>query len=517
LALIEPASSRRAAPRPILDLKGIGKAFGGKPALTDVSLSLDEGEVVGLVGENGAGKSTLLKIISGNLRADSGTISARGREVELRSYQDANRAGIFQIYQDLALVPTLSVYENVLLSHEARFSRFGAIDNRAMRARVAGWFAEFGHGGIDVSRKIQDFDFSTRQVIEIIKAFALAELLGIEMPVMLLDEPTAALTGDEVSFLMNLIAKTRERAAIIYVSHRLSEVLELSDRIYVLKDGAVVAAMPVADVTEGVLHERMVGRTRQEFFYREPLQRTPEAEVVLDVRDLTLRGAFASVNLSLHAGEILGVAGLLGSGKSELARALAGDVSGMSGHIAVSAKEIRSPSVTAMNDAGVGYLPPDRREGVMPVLSVMVNMTLARLTRADSDVLLDLRKEASDVQELIDTLSIKTPSAGAPAGTLSGGNQQKVLLARWLMRNAKVLVLDNPTNGVDAGAKEEIYGVLRTIATQGIGILLVSDDLPEIIGLSNRILVMRGGVIVHEIDAPRDAKPREVDVVTHMV
>jgi ribose transport system ATP-binding protein len=261
----------------------------------------------------------------------------------------------------------------------------------------------------------------------------------------------------------------------------------------------------------------MVGRTRQEFFYREPLQRTPEAEVVLDVRDLTLKGSFASMSLSLRAGEILGIAGLLGSGKSELARALAGDAAGMSGHIAVSGKQIRSPSVAAMNDAGVGYLPPDRREGVMPVLSVIVNMTLARLTRADSAVLLDLRKEASDVQELIDTLSIKTPNAGTPAGALSGGNQQKVLLARWLMRNAKVLVLDNPTNGVDAGAKEEIYGVLRTIASRGIGVLLVSDDLPEIIGLSNRTLVMRAGVIVREIEAPRDAKPREVDVVTHMV
>ncbi len=414
-------------------------------------------------------------------------------------------------------MPTLSVYENVLLSHEARFSRFGTIDNRAMRARVAGWFEEFGHGSIDVSKKIQDFDFSTRQVIEIIKAFALAELLGIEMPVMLLDEPTAALTGDEVSFLMHLIAKTRERASIIYVSHRLSEVLKLSDRLYVLKDGSVVAAMPVADVTEGALHERMVGRTRQEFFYREPLQRTPEAEVVLDVRDLTLGGSFASVSFSLRAGEILGVAGLLGSGKSDLARTLAGDASGLSGRIAVSGKEIRSPSIAAMNDAGVGYLPPDRREGVIPVLSVIENMTLARLTRGGSGMLLDLGKEASDVQELIDMLSIKAPSAGAPAGTLSGGNQQKVLLARWLMRNAKLLVLDNPTNGVDAGAKEEIYGVLRTIAKQGIGILLVSDDLLEIIGLSNRILVMRGGAIVHEIDAPRDAKPREVDVMTHMV
>jgi ribose transport system ATP-binding protein len=503
--------------RRILDLKGISKAFAGKSALADVSLSLDQGQVIGLVGENGAGKSTLLKIISGNLRADSGSIAVRGREVELRSYQDANKAGIFHIYQDLALVPTMSVYENVLLSHEARFSRFGAIDNRAMRVRVTAWFEEFGHGGIDVSRNIQDYDFSTRQVIEIIKAFALAEMLGIETPVMLLDEPTAALTGDEVEFLKRLIAKTRERAAIIYVSHRLSEVLELSDRLCVLKDGSVVGSMPIADVAEGELHERMVGRTRQEFFYREHLQGAPQPETALDVQELSRRGCFENVSFSLQSGEILGIAGLLGSGKSDLARALAGDTSAVAGRIAVSGRDIRSPSIAAMNEAGVGYLPPDRRDGVISVLSVAANMTLARLTRADAGMLLDPRAEQKDVEELIRTLAIKTPGASAPASALSGGNQQKVLLARWLMRNAKVLVLDNPTNGVDAGAKEEIYGVLRSIAAQGVGVLLVSDDLPEIIGLSNRILVMRGGAIAREIDAPSGAKPREADVVSYMV
>jgi ribose transport system ATP-binding protein len=437
-------------------------------------------------------------------------IAVPGREVELRSYQDANKAGIFHIYQDLALVPTMSVYENVLLSHEARISRFGA-------TRVAAWFNEFGHGSIDVSRKIQGFDFSTRQVIEIIKAFALAEMLGIETPVMLLDESTAALTGDEVEFLKSLIAKTRERAAIIYVSHRLSEVLELSDRLYVLKDGSVVASMPVADVTGGELHEHMVGRTWQEFFYREHLQGAPLPDAALDVQDLSGHGCFENVSFSLRSGEILGIAGLLGSGKSDLARALAGDSPALAGRIAVSGREIRSPSIAAMNEAGVGYLPPDRREGVIPVLYVTSNMTLARLTRADAGMLLDPGAELKDVEELIRALAIKTPGAAAPASVLSGGNQQKVLLARWLMRNAKVLVLDNPTNGVDAGAKEEIYGVLRSIAAQGVGVLLVSDDLPEIIGLSNRIVVMRGGAITREIDAPRGGKPREVDVVSHMV
>jgi ribose transport system ATP-binding protein len=505
------------ADAPALEVRDLRKSFGDKLALDGVSLTLYKGEVVGLVGENGAGKSTLLKAISGNLRPDAGTIIVRGRATAFRSYREATRQGIFHIYQDLALVPTMSVYENVLLSHEEKFSRFGVIDNKAMRDRTASMFREFGHGGIDVSQKVQNFDFSTRQVIEIVKAFALADLLGITTPVMLLDEPTAALTADEVGFLMGLIEKTRSRAAIIYVSHRLSEVIAVSDRIYVLKDGAVVATMPAAGVAKDELHERMVGRTREEFFYREHLQQPPGERVALAVKDFSRAGSFAEIDVSVHAGEIVGVAGLLGSGKSDFGRALAGDLPGATGRVDIAGKLMKTRSVRDMSEAGLGYLPPDRRDSVIPPLSVAINMTLARLTRRTESVLLDLRTEISDARGLIKSLGIKTSGATAPAGTLSGGNQQKVILGRWLLRQAKVLVLDNPTNGVDAGAKEEIYSVLRAIAASGVAILLISDDLLELIGLSNRILVMRGGSIVQEIAAPPEAKPHEVDVVAHMV
>jgi ribose transport system ATP-binding protein len=405
----------------------------------------------------------------------------------------------------------------LLLSHEARFSRFGVIDNAAMRRKVETLFREFGHPHIDVTEKVSNFDFSTRQVIEIVKAFALADILGIEMPIMLFDEPTAALTGDEVVFLMKLIAEARSRAAIIYVSHRLTEVLEISDHLYVLKDGAVVASMPAAGIRESELHEHMVGRKREEFFYREQAQREPDAGEVLSIKGLSLEGSFSAIDLSVHAGEIVGIAGILGSGKSDLARAVAGDMPGLKGTIEVGGKAISDVSISAMNDAGLGYLSPDRRDGVIPILSVAVNMTLARLARRGESILLDLGGEETDAGRLIELLSIKTPDANALAGTLSGGNQQKVLLGRWLLRNAKILVLDNPTNGVDAGAKEEIYNVLRSIAGDGVGILLVSDDLPEVIGLSNRVLVMRGGTMVREIAAPKDAKPKEVDIVAHMV
>ena len=497
-------------------VEGLGKSFGGKPALANVSLSLKPGEIVGLVGENGAGKSTLLKLISGNLAADTGTVHVHGKRAAFRDYRDATAAGVFQIYQDLALIPTLTVTENVLLSHEERFSRAGVIDNRAMRDRVAGWFRAFGQERIDVDRKVQAYDFSTRQVIEIVKAFALADLLGVATPVMLLDEPTAALTADEVAFLMRLIGQVRERAAIVYVSHRLSEVVEISDRLYVLKDGALIAEMPAGTATEADLHEKMVGRSRGEFFYREEAQREPEAAAVLEVEGLSAPGRFADVSFAVRAGEILGIGGLLGSGKSDLARAVAGDLRTSAGRIAVGGRPVGTGDLRSSGRAALGYVPPDRRDSVIPGLSVAVNMTLARLARRRG-ALVHPEAEAADAAAIVRRLSIRLPGVAAQARMLSGGNQQKVVLGRWLLAGATVLVLDNPTNGVDAGAKEEIYGVLRAIAAEGVGILLVSDDLGELIGLSNRVLLMRGGAITAEIAAPSRAKPTEVDLVARMV
>ena len=414
-----------ASPDPLLAVRDVTRSFGGVRALSGVSLSLRKGEVIGLVGENGAGKSTLLKTISGNLRPDSGAILMNGRQVSLRSYADANREGIFHIYQDLALIPTLSVYENVLLAHEAAFSRFGMIDNRKMARHVTELLAEFGHDRIDASQKVESFDLSTRQVIEIIKSFALAKLAGIEFPVMLLDEPTAALTGDEVEFLMRLIQVTRERAAIIYVSHRLSEVIEVSDRLYVLKDGAMVAELPAAGVAENQLHELMVGRTRDEFFYREPQQREPDGATAIEVSGLSRPGSFSDVTFRVGAGEIVGVAGLLGSGKSDLAQVLAGALPEATGTIKVNGVVVpESRSIRIMSDAGIGYLPPDRGDGVIPPLSVTSNMSLARLTRRGESYWLDLAREKRDALEFVSTLGIKTAGVDAQISTLSGGNRE---------------------------------------------------------------------------------------------
>lgn len=508
----------------LLDVRTIRKSFGNTHALTDVSLQVEPGEVVGLIGENGAGKSTLLHIISGNTRQDSGSVLVRGEPVSFTSAREANFAGVFHIYQELALLANLPVFENFFLSHEERFSRLGVINRREMRERTRACLSLFGHEWIEPSRLVGAYDFSTRQVIEIVKAFALTELLEIDFPVLLLDEPTASLTREEVEFFEALVQRARERAGIIFVSHRLSEVLAMSDRVYVLKDGVVTAEVSPSEVgpsevSERELHRLMVGRERVEFFYQQDLQLEPRPQVALDVRGLSRAGSFRDVNLSVRAGEIVGVSGLLNSGKSELARALFGALAA-DGEIRLGDVQVEHPSISKMAKAGVGYVPPDRHsEGIILVLPVSWNITLAELAQgAGRGAFLDVRSEDEQARDYIDRLSIKTAGGRALARTLSGGNQQKVLLARWLARDVmKVLILDNPTHGVDAGAKGDIYKVLRSIAKEGVGILLVSDDLLEVIGLSNRVIVMKDGEIVKELVTPPDKKPSEEELVAQML
>lgn len=503
----------------LLEVQAICKSFGNTRALTDVSLHVEPGEVIGLIGENGAGKSTLLHIISGNTRQDSGIVVTRGRPVSFTSAREANVAGVFHIYQDLALLANLSVFENIFLSHEERFSRFGVINRREMRDRTRACLSMFDHDWIDPSHCVDAYDFSTRQVIEIVKAFALAELLEIDYPLLLLDEPTASLTREEVEFFEALVRQARERAAVIFVSHRLSEVLAISDRVYVLKDGVVTAEIGPAEATERELHRLMVGRERAEFFYQQDLQLEPRSEIALDVRKLSRTDSFQNVSLRLHAGEIVGVSGLLNSGKSEVARALFGALSA-DGEIRVGDVVVDHPSISTMTKAGIGYVPPDRHsEGIIMVLPVSWNISLAELAQgASRGAFLDVRWEDEQARNYVDRLTIKTAGVRALTRTLSGGNQQKVLLARWLVRDVmKVLVLDNPTHGVDAGAKGDIYKALRAIAKEGVAILLVSDDLLEVIGLSNRILVMKDGEIVNELVTPPDSKPSEEDLVAKML
>jgi ribose transport system ATP-binding protein len=503
----------------VVEVRDLEKTFGSTRAVDGVSLHACQGEVVGLIGENGAGKSTVLNMISGQLRPDAGTILLRGEEVSLRHSREANARGVFHIHQELALVPNLSVYENLFLSHEDRFTSFGVIRTRAMRNRASSFLNQLGHGWIDPSAPISAFDFSARQVVEIAKALALADLLEVEVPAILLDEPTARLTHDEVQFFKQLVDQLRPSAAMFFVSHHLAELLEISDRIYVLRDGQVTAEVD-SSATEADLHRAMVGRERPELFYQEHHQGQAASEAVLEVRGLAKRGAFDDVGLTVHAGEIVGVAGLVGCGKEALARAIFGAEPGVSGEVLVEGRPVRRLTVRDVMDAGVGFVAPDRRgQGIMPDLPAVWNMSLAAVSNGVyGKQLLDVRGEDREADRQIERLGIKASGPRTPPRTLSGGNQQKLLMARWLFGGRrKALILHNPTHGVDAGVKGDLYELLRSIVAEGTAVLLVSDDLLEVIGLSNRVLVMNHGSIVAELDSPSGNKPDEVDLVAHMV
>jgi ribose transport system ATP-binding protein len=503
--------------QPVLEVRDITRVFGPVHALRGVSLRVRKGEIVGLIGENGAGKSTLLNIISGTDKQTSGTVILKGAEVSFGNYHEATRNGVFRIFQELALVQNMTVWENLFLSHEQKFTTVGFIRRKDGIRRAKELLERFDHGWIDPERRVQDYPFAVRQVLEVLKAFALADLLGQTEPVILLDEPTAALAADEIDFLRDLLIKLKGHCAIILVSHRLSELLEWSDRIVIFKDGEVVAEAGSRELTEEKLHYLMVGRERDKEFYREDRQRQPEAEPVLQLEDFGDHTTFRDVNLSVLKGEIVGVAGVLGSGKTELGQAVFGDRRAHNGTLEHHGKRLHRWSAQSMSRAKVGYVPSERKEdGLLDTFSVAQNISFARIVSQKSP-LLDLRREMREAEHYISELDIKTSSARANIESLSGGNQQKAVLARWLARGVDLLILDNPTRGVDAGAKEGIYDLIRDLADAGVAILLISDDLLEVIGLSNRIVVMKDGAITYRVDAPVANKPKETDLVATMV
>jgi ribose transport system ATP-binding protein len=387
-----------------------------------------------------------------------------------------------------------------------------------MKAAAVEVFQEFGHDWIDPSKRVSQYDFSTRQTIEIIKAFALAKLLEIERPLLLLDEPTAGLSREETAFFFESIRDIAHRAGVVFVSHRLSEQLELSDRIYVFKDGEALAEADPAVYTEADLHFLMVGRMRDTALYQETMQRSACDKIALELRNLTLEPHFREVSLVVHSGEIAGLAGVVASGKSELARALFGDGKRPSGQIVVNGRVVQALSVRSMIAAGVGYVSPDRAtDGIIPSAPVSWNMSLAALALADNRFILDLSAERDMSEDSVRRLGIKTRSIRTPIGRLSGGNQQKAILARWLEAGVATLVLDNPTKGIDVGAKQDVYRILREFVNDGGAILLISDDLVELIGLSNRVVAMKDGCVTAEVQAEPSAKPLESAILRHMV
>jgi ABC-type sugar transport system ATPase subunit len=509
--------------QPRLEARGIVKSFGANRALKGVDLNVGDGEVVGLIGENGAGKSTLLNVVSGVLPYDSGSLRLDGRDIAPKTYQESNRLGIFRVFQEPALVDSLAVYQNVFFGWEHLFrSRTGSLDNRALRRAATQALHDAGVEGIDVSLPSGRLTPGQKQSLDIARVTALARLLEVERPVVLFDEPTTALDQEHEDNFLRLLQRLRGVAAVVFVSHRLPEILETTDRITVFKDGESVADRPTAGTDENELHRLMVGRVRTENYYHEHVQRdVPTATPPrLAIESVAGAGVLHEASLEVAPGEIVGLAGTEGSGKRVLGEIIAGVVRPSAGRVLVNRQEV-SGTIADHVRAGIAYVPPDRADkGLITSASIIDNIQLASMHDRFATRRVGLwavgraRKEA---QRYIEELGIVAESIDAPVSSLSGGNAQKVLIAKWLLRQPDVLVLDEPTQGVDTGAREGIYDLLRQVAAAGTAVVLVSDDLPELIGLSNRIAVITNGRLTATVDAPPGDKPHEHDLIAQMI
>ncbi|MEV6731114.1 MULTISPECIES: sugar ABC transporter ATP-binding protein [unclassified Streptomyces] len=484
------------APAPVmaagLRVAGVAKSFAGVPALRDISLDFPAGSVTALMGENGAGKSTLLKIVCGDHPADSGTVHVDGAEVRLRSPADARAAGIRLIPQEPEIVPHLTVAENVYLG--ALPTRAGRrFDRAALRGRLREDLVRIGFGHVlDADAPGIALTPAQRQLVEILRA-----LTG-EAKVVAFDEPTSSLSEHEVEALFTLIRRLRAQGlAVVYVSHRMQEIFRLADRVAVLRDGALVGVKAADATDEGDIVRMMVGRDLSTVFAR---PHVATDRVVLDVREVTtddVRG----ISLQVRAGEVVALAGLVGAGRSELARALIGDLPLRGGTVSVQGAELRLRRPSDAIRAGIGLAPEERKaQALFLDRSVRDNIALVVLDRLRRLRFVRRAAEQELAREYTGRLRVRTPSVEREVRTLSGGNQQKVVLARWLARRPAVLILDEPTRGIDVGAKAEIYRIIADLAEAGVALLVISSELPEVLGLADRVLVMQGGRITGELD-----------------
>jgi rhamnose transport system ATP-binding protein len=477
----------------LLRLREVSKSFGGVRALRGVSFDLEPGEVHALVGENGAGKSTLVRILTGAVPADSGTIEIDGRPVEHPDPVVMRALGVAPIYQQPALLPDLTVAENLAFGLE-RGGAWRRVDWKRRRQRAAELLARVG-AVVSVDKPARDLRMAEQQLVEIARA------LGAKARVLLMDEPTAALTGREAARLFGLMRELRgQGVGLVYISHRLEEVAALADRVSVLRDGELVATRPMAEVDGNELIRLMVGREIQAIF---PKRTVPIGDVALEAVGLGCRAAgIHGVSLQVRKGEILGVAGLVGAGRTELARVLFGLTQADAGVVRLDGRTVRVRSPAEAVRLGLAYLPEDRRRhGVVSEMSIAANTTLASLRAITHGGFLDFEEEREIARDYVERFAIKAPSVDVAVATLSGGNQQKVALARWLATRPSVLILDEPTQGVDVGAKAEIHGLVVDLAAEGLAILLISSELPEILGMSDRIAVMRAGTVTGVLDA----------------
>lgn len=478
-------------------MSGITKSFPGVRALDGVDLEVQAGEVHCLLGQNGAGKSTLIKVLAGAHQPDEGVITWRAEQVTLRSPIAAMRLGIATIYQELDLVEGLSVAENVFLGHEPTSAGF-VVRGRDAKTATAALLKRLGHGEISPGTLVGDLPAAGRQIV------SMARALSHDVRLIVMDEPSAALDPDEVDNLFRIVdSLTAEGVAVVYISHRLEEIRRIGDRVTVLKDGrAVAGGLPAKDTPTRDVVALMTGRNVEYVFPERPTTPPQPAEPVLKVQNLSRAGEFAPLDLEVRPGEIVGLAGLVGSGRSEILETIYGARKPTSGQVSVDGRVLRPGSVRSGVRAGLGLAPEERKAQALLMLeSVTRNVSVSSMSRFSYGGWLDRGRENTAAHEATRALSLRPDNPSVPVRTLSGGNQQKAVLARWLLRGCKVLLLDEPTRGVDVGARAELYAVIRRLADDGLAVLLVSSEVPEVLGLADRVLVLREGEVVHESPA----------------
>ena len=476
----------------LLEVANVRKAFPGVLALDDVSFRLKRGHVHALMGENGAGKSTLMKIIAGIYTPDSGSFKLKGQEIKLTSPLDALRYGIAMIHQELNLMNFMTVAENIWIRREP-LNGLGFVRHDAMRRRTKELFDRLDIG-IDPQTEVRDLSVASRQMVEIAKA------VSYDSDILIMDEPTSALTDREVEHLFKIIRTLKAQGTgIVYITHKMNELFEIADEVSVFRDGRFVGEHAAADVTRDDIIRLMVGREITQMF---PKETVPIGDVALSVRNLTLEGRFRDISFDLRKGEILGFAGLVGSGRSNVAETLFGVTPATSGTIAIDGVEIAIKNPGMAMDAGMAFLTEDRKEsGCFLVLDIMANMQIALLRRGHARAGFVKEREIEALcQQQKARLRVRTPDLEEPVLNLSGGNQQKVLIARWLMTKPRILILDEPTRGIDVGAKAEIHKLISELAGQGVAVMMISSEMPEVLGMSDRVLVMHEGRMTGIVD-----------------
>jgi len=491
----------------LLEVAGVRKEFPGVVALDDVSFCLKAGTVHALMGENGAGKSTLMKIIAGIYQPDSGTLRLRGQDVRLESPLDALENGIAMIHQELNLMPYMTVAENIWIRREPK-TMIGFVDHGELRRKTAQLFEKLKIN-IDPEIEVRDLSVANRQMVEIAKA------VSYESDVLIMDEPTSALTEREVSHLFEIIRDLQAQGkGIVYITHKMNELFEIADEVSVFRDGRYIGTRSAGEVTRDDIIRMMVGREITQMF---PKEEVPIGGVHLSVRNLSLKGVFHDVSFDVHSGEILGVAGLVGSGRSNVAETLFGVTPATSGEIWISGQKVTIDRPGTAMKHGMAFLTEDRKEtGCFLILDVQENMQIAILNQGFVKGGFVAETEVNkNCDEMKDALRVKTPDMHERVENLSGGNQQKVLIGRWLLTHPKILILDEPTRGIDVGAKAEIHKLITRLAGDGVAVIMISSEMPEILGMSDRIMVMHEGHVTGFLDRAEADQVKIMELAAH--